>query len=264
MQEKSALARAMAIVTDLRARCDWDRVQTRATLRPYLVEEVLELDQALGQNDPAAIREEIGDMLLHLAWQLVLAEELGEFTADDAANDLVAKMQRRHPHLFDLGPRSGWEALKQAEGKSRGTLEGLPPTLPDLLMAFRLQERAASVGFDWPDCAGPLEKVREEVAEVEVELALRTPGHTASAAEQTRLADEIGDLLFAVVNLARKAGVAPGHALDRTNRRFRTRFAAVEALASARGIDLHSAGLAVLDPLWDEAKAQERAAGTAE
>lgn len=263
MQENSALARAMAMVSDLRARCDWDRVQTRATLRPYLVEEVLELDHALGEGHPDAIREEVADMLLHLAWQLVLAEELGEFTADQAADDLVAKMQRRHPHLFDLGPRTGWEALKQSERKSRGTLEGLPPTLPDLLMAFRLQERAASVGFDWPDWAGPLEKVREEVAEVAEELATRVPGHTPTAREKERLADELGDLLFAVVNLARKAGVAPGHALDRTNRRFRTRFAAVEALAVARGIDLHSAGLDVLDPLWDEAKAQERAAGAA-
>jgi len=263
MQEKSALARAMAMVSDLRARCAWDRVQTRTTLRPYLVEEVLELDQALGQGDATAIREEVADMLLHLAWQLVLAEELGEFTADDAANDLVAKMERRHPHLFDLGPGAGWEALKQAERPARGTLAGLPPTLPDLLMAFRLQERAASVGFDWDDWTGPLAKVREEIDEVEAELSTHPPGTAGARHNHERLTDELGDLLFAVVNLARKAGVAPGHALDRTNRRFRQRFATVEALAAERGVDLHSAGLDVLDPLWDEAKARERDNGSA-
>lgn len=260
MQEKSALARAMAMVADLRARCPWDRVQTRATLRPYLVEEVLELDQALGEGDPAAIREEVSDLLLHLAWQLVLADELGEFSPDDVAGDLEAKMRRRHPHLFDLGPGERWEALKRAERPRRGTLEGLPATLPDLLMAYRLQERAASVGFDWPDVAGPLAKVREEVAEVAEELG-EEAARRGGARE--RLADEIGDLLFAVVNLARKAGVQPGQALDRATRRFRDRFARVEALAEARGIALHHAGLEGLDQLWDEVKLEERSrAGT--
>jgi uncharacterized protein YabN with tetrapyrrole methylase and pyrophosphatase domain len=123
--------------------------------------------------------------------------------------------------------------------------------LPPLLKAYRLQERAASVGFDWPDVAGPLEKVREEVAEVERELG--------SGAPAERLADEIGDLLFAVVNLARKAGVQPGPALDRANRKFRDRFEAVEALCAERGIDLDAAGLEVLDGLWDEVKDTERA-----
>lgn len=262
MQEKSALARAMAMVSDLRQRCAWDRVQTRETLRPYLVEEVLELDHALGTGKPAAIREEVGDLLLHLAWQLVLAEELGEFTADEVAGDLEAKMKRRHPHLFDLGPKEEWERLKRTEGRERGTLEGLPPTLPDLLMAFRIQERAASVGFDWPDVAGPLAKVQEELEEVRAELAQAPvrPGTAGPAPD--RLTDEIGDLLFAVVNLARKAGVAPGHALDRTNQRFRQRFGTVERLATARGIDVQTAGLPVLDAIWEEAKAGERTTGS--
>lgn len=253
MQEKSALARAMAMVADLRNRCPWDKAQTRVTLRPYLVEEAMELDHALGTGDPRAIREEVSDLLLHLAWQLVLAEELGEFTPDDVAGDLEDKMRRRHPHLFDLGPRGGWERLKQAELPRRGTLAGLPPGLPDLLMAYRLQERAASVGFDWPDIRGPLEKVREELEEVARELA----GPAGPAATE-RLSDEIGDLLFAVVNLARKAGIQPGNALDRTNRRFRTRFEAIEALAAARGMDLHTAGLERLDALWEEVKESEK------
>jgi len=255
MQEKSALARAMAMVADLRNRCAWDRVQTRATLRPYLVEEVLELDHALGVGEPGAIREEVSDLLLHLAWQLVLAEELGEFSADEAADDLEAKMKRRHPHLFELGPRERWESLKRAEGRDGGTLDGLPPTLPALLMAFRLQERAASVGFDWPDTAGPLAKVREELAEVEAELEGAPDASTAGgAARRGRLEHEIGDLLFSVVNLARKAEMPPGQALDQANRRFRRRFEAVEELAESRGIAVHTAGLEVLDRLWEEVK----------
>ncbi len=172
--------------------------------------------------------------------------------ADDVADDLVAKMRRRHPQLFELGPAEGWERLKRRE-RERGTLEGLPPALPDLLMAFRLQERAASVGFDWPDAAGPLAKVREEVEEVAAELA--------GGAPREIVAEEIGDLLFAVVNLARKAGVQPGAALDRANQKFRDRFRAVEALAARRGIDVHAAGLEALDELWDEVKRAETGAG---
>ena len=144
MQDNSALGRALAMVRDLRVRCPWDRAQTRETLRPYLVEEVLELDQALAANDSAQIQDELGDFLLHLAWQLVLAEERGEFTPNDVADTLERKMKRRHPHLFDLGPLEPWEQLKRRE-RSRGTLGALPATLPDLLRAYRLQERAASV-----------------------------------------------------------------------------------------------------------------------
>lgn len=266
MQENSALGRAMEMVRDLRNRCPWDRVQTRETLRPYLVEEVLEVDQALGQNDPGRLRDELGDFLLHLAWQLVLAEELGEFTAEEVGDSLIAKMQRRHPHLFDLGPAEPWERLKGRE-RTRGTLDGLPPTLPPLLHAYRLQERAASVGFDWDGVEGPLQKVREELEEVVECLPTGRQGdretggayleHRAEPAASDALTGEIGDLLFAVVNLARKAGVAPGMALDRANRKFVDRFQGVERLAAERGIELHSAGLAKLDTLWDEVKRTE-------
>jgi MazG family protein len=253
MQENSALGRSMNMVRDLRIRCAWDRVQTRDSLRPYLVEEVHELDQALGSGDPAAIRSEVADLLLHLAWQLVLAEERKEFTAEDAALDLESKMKRRHPHLFDLGPREQWETMKARERRAAGSgrlgiLEGLPTTLPDLLMAQRLQERAAGVGFDWPDTTGPAAKVREELLEVEAEIQ-------NDPAAKERLDHEIGDLLFSVVNLARKAGIHPGPALSRANERFRQRFGAVERLAEERGTDMHAAGLDVLDGLWNEVKA---------
>src|SRR5690242_6726048 len=174
MQENSALGRALAMVRHLRRRCPWDRVQTRETLRPYLVEEVLELDHALGEGEPGPIRDEVGDLMLHLAWQLVLGEENNEFTADEVADRVVRKMHRRHPHLFDLGPKEPWETLKRRE-HGAGILAGLPPTLPTLQAAYRLQQKAASVGFDWPDADGPAAKVREELDEVlqEAESARR-------------------------------------------------------------------------------------------
>lgn len=239
------------MVRDLRRRCPWDRAQTRETLRPYLVEEVLELDHALGDGDPAAIRGEVSDLLLHLAFQLVIAEERQEFTPSDVADGLEHKMRRRHPHLFELGEAEPWERIKRRERQGK-TLGGIVPTLPPLLKAYRLQERAASVGFDWPDTSGPIEKVREELAEVERELELE--GGRGERAPCDGLSDEIGDLLFAVVNLARKAGVQPGPALDRANRKFRERFEAVEDLCAERGIDLDTAGLETLDALWDEVK----------
>jgi MazG family protein len=253
------------MVRDLRARCPWDRAQTRETLRPYLVEEVLELDHAIGHGDAVDIRGELGDVLLNLAFQLVIAEERGEFTADRVADELEAKMRRRHPHLFDLGTAEPWERIKRRERRGR-TLDGLVPTLQPLLRAYRLQERAAAVGFDWPDVRGPLAKMREELAEVEQELG-REPveatdvesvdPNTPRAAPSDRLIDEIGDLLFTVVNLSRKSGVEPGIALDRANRKFRERFEQVEALAEARGIDLAGAGIERLDALWDEVKTGE-------
>ncbi len=246
MQDNSALGRAMALVRDLRSRCPWDRAQTRATLRPYLVEEALELDQALAEGGPDAIREELADLLLNLAFQLVIGEELEQFDVDQVADLLEVKMKRRHPHLYDLGPARPWEHSKAQEGRG-GILAGLPRGLPPLLASDKLQTRAAAVGFDWPDTEGPAAKVREELIEVERELAADDPDHD-------RVQDEIGDLLFAVVNLARKAGVSPSQALEGANRKFRHRFESVESMAEERGVDLHAAGLAELDKLWDEVK----------
>jgi MazG family protein len=250
-QDDSALGKAIAMVADLRARCDWDRIQTRQTLRPYLLEEAHELAAALRTGDPARIREEVADLMLHLAWQLVLGTELGEFTPDEIAEALVTKMQRRHPHLFDLGERQNWEALKSRERTpGAGVLEGLPDTLPTLLMSYRLQERAAGVGFDWPTTAGPLAKVHEELAEVEAELS-------AAIVDQAKLEGEIGDLMFAVVNLARKAAVDPGRALEAANAKFKRRFEAIEGAATSRGLVIGKASLAELDEAWDAVKQTE-------
>jgi MazG family protein len=265
MQDKSALGRAMDMVRDLRRRCSWDRAQTRETLRPYLVEEVLELDHALAEGEVGQIQAELSDLLLHLAFQLVIAEELKDFTSEDVAATLEGKMRRRHPHLFDLGEAEPWERIKRREREGR-VLSGLVPTLPSLLMAYRLQERAASVGFDWPGVQGPVDKVREELSEVEEQLPV--PSRTGSSQADPNspgdppgedLVEEIGDLLFTVVNLARKAGVQPSAALDRANRKFRRRFEEIERLAAERGIEISSAGLEVLDGLWQEAKLRGRA-----
>jgi ATP diphosphatase len=246
----AALARALALVRDLRARCPWDHAQTRATLRPYLVEEALELDQALRHDDPAELRDELGDLLLHLAFQIVIGEERHELDAEGVTRALEEKMWRRHPHLFADSPtpdHAGWERMKRRErGAGSRTLGGLPGTLPPLLMAYRLQERAAGVGFDWPDARGPLEKVKEETVELE-----RATGN----GQRETIGDEVGDLLFAVVNLARKLEIDPRAALERANDKFTRRFAAVERLAAERGVEVGRASLEELDRLWDEVKA---------
>src|SRR5438034_112105 len=246
-----ALARALALVRDLRARCPWDRAQTRETLRPYLVEEALELDQALRHGEPAALRDELGDLLLHLAFQIVVGEEKREFDVETVTRALEEKMWRRHPKLFGdakTPDHEGWERMKQRErGAGSGTLRGLPLSLPPLLMAFRLQERAAGVGFDWPDAKGPMEKVKEEIAEVERE--------TGKGKRET-IKDEIGDLLFAVVNLARKLEIDPRAALEQANDKFTRRFEQVERLAGERGLELGRASLEELDELWEEMKGQ--------
>ena len=245
-----ALGRALALVRDLRARCPWDHAQTRDTLRPYLVEEALELDQALRRGEPAELRDELGDLLLHLAFQIVIGEERHELDAEAVTRALEEKMWRRHPHLFadsKTPDHEGWERVKKRErGAGSRTLRGLPDTLPPLLMAYRLQERAAGVGFDWPDAKGPLQKVKEELAELE--------GETGTG-KRERLEDEVGDLLFAIVNLARKLAIDPRAALERANDKFQRRFEAVEQLAEARGLELGRASLEELDRMWDEVKA---------
>lgn len=248
MQEPSALGRIVELVRDLRKRCSWDRAQTRATLRPYLVEEVLELDQALAADDPEAIKQEVGDVLLHVAFQIVLGEESGEFGAEDVTNAIVAKMKRRHPHLFDGGDApETWERQKLKERSSQtSVLDGLPPTLPAVLMAYRLQERAAGVGFDWPDRTGPRAKISEELAELDDEIE--------NGQDAVRVEAEVGDLLFSVINLARKLGCDPRAALETANRRFDLRFREVERLATQRKVDMGRASLEELDSLWEEAK----------
>jgi ATP diphosphatase len=264
--DSASLDDALAIMRDLRARDAWDRAQTHDSLRPYLNEEMHELDDAIRSGDDAAMRSELGDVLLQVLFHALIAEERGAFDAGSVAGSLVAKMKKRHPWLYaqtadgrrQTAEREPWEQMKS---HSRSTLaEGLPQGLPSLHRAHRLQERAAGVGFDWPDVRGPIDKVREELAEVEEVIGAHgaefdTHGVPSGDPRHARLEGELGDLLFSAVNLCRKAGVHPALALDRANAKFQARFEAVERLAAERGIDVRTAGLAVLDSMWDEIKA---------
>jgi MazG family protein len=256
MTDNSTLADALDLMRDLRRRCEWDAAQTHESLRPYLIEEAYELDDAIRAGISPLMREELGDVLLQVLFHSVIAEERGEFGANDVAHALITKMRARHPHLYGDGDREPWERMKSKKRESIG--EGLPASLPPLHRAHRLQDRAAGVGFDWPDVEGPAKKVEEELGEVREQLVGR-PALAAGAAptldpDHALLEAELGDLLFACVNLCRKAGVHASLALDRANSKFEKRFKKIEEVCRDRGIVLHEAGLEQLDALWDEVK----------
>ena len=259
--DRKSLDDALAIMRDLRARDAWDKAQTHDSLRPYLNEEAHELDDAIRAGDDAEMQSELGDVLLQVLFHAIIAEERGVFTIGDVAGSLVSKMEKRPPWLYGTAPaREPWEQMKS---KTRGSLaDGLPSGLPSLHRAHRLQERAAGVGFDWPDVRGPIDKVREELSEVEEVITehgaqFDTHGVPAHDPRHAALEGELGDLLFAVVNLCRKAGTHPALALDKANAKFQRRFERVEQLAAERGIDVKRAGLEVLDGLWDDVKGGE-------
>lgn len=251
MQEKAGLDEPLALMRDLRQRCDWDAAQTHESLRPYLIEEAYEVDDAIRAGNDPRLREELGDLLLQVLFHSVVAEERGAFDFGDVAEGFLRKMKSRHPHLYEGGERQSWEGMKARTRDS--IVDGLPADLPALHRAFRLQDRAAGVGFDWPDASGPADKVEEELTEVRAELASGTQA-AAYGVPDPNLEEELGDLLFSVVNLCRKLGVHPSLALDKANTKFATRFRGVEELGKARGIDVPTAGLEVLDGLWSEVK----------
>jgi MazG family protein len=233
MQGETGFGDILALVRDLRVRCDFDRALTLDTLRPYFREEIAEYEDALDDGDERKIMGELGDLLLHLAFQVLLAEERKAFTLDACARMLIDKMKARHPHLYADGPKPDWEKQKLKERK--GALGHISSGLPELERAYRYQERAAAVGFDWPDVEGPLAKLAEEVDEAHEEPV-----------------EEIGDVLFAAVNVARKAGIHPTIALRQATEKFVRRFTRVEELAGGRELSLEE-----LDKLWDDVKASE-------
>ncbi len=260
---RPTLEDALALMKDLRARCSWDAAQTHQSLRPYLMEEAHELDDAIRSENDENIREELGDVLLQVLFHSVVASERGAFDASDVANALISKMRERHPHLYGDGERVPWE--RQKARRRLSIVDGLPVDLPALHRAHRLQDRAAGVGFDWPDAEGPSEKVIEELAEVRAHLpalarraAARGEDEAVDAPQfdelHDKLEDELGDLLFSCVNLCRKVGVHASLALDRANRKFADRFTQVEKLADERGLAMDGMSLAELDSLWDEVK----------
>jgi MazG family protein len=260
MQDKTTLEDALALMRDLRKRCEWDAAQTHASLRPYLLEEAHELDDAIRTGADRQIREELADVLLQVLFHSVIAEERGAFDATDVAGALIAKMRGRHPHLYADGEREAWERMKAT--KRASIVDGLPVDLPALHRAHRLQDRAAGVGFDWPDVEGPSQKVDEELAEVREQLRERPitmgPGGVPVLDDRhVALEQELGDLLFACVNMCRKAGVHASLALDRANEKFARRFQAMEEMATARGENLAELGLERLDEMWEAAKKVE-------
>lgn len=259
MPTTHSLDDTLALMRDLRKRCEWDAAQTHESLRPYLIEEANELDDAIRTGKDNLVREELGDVLLQVLFHSVLAEERGAFSFSDVAEGLITKMKGRHPHLYGDSAKEPWERMKSKHRQS--IADGLPATLPALHRAHRLQDRAAGVGFDWPDANGPAEKVEEELAEVRAELHRSASAKTGTPPvldeQHYALEAELGDLLFAVVNLCRKGGVHASLALDKANAKFERRFQEIERLARERGIDIAHAGLEKLDELWDQAKRAE-------
>jgi tetrapyrrole methylase family protein/MazG family protein len=230
--------------------CPWDREQTHQSLTRYLIEESYEVVYAIKSKDMAMLKDELGDLLLQVVFHAALAERAGQFDFADVADSIRTKMINRHPHVFgDLDLKTSydvmdrWEGFKKEEGKKR-LLEGIPPMLPGLLRAMKLQEKAARVGFDWPEVQGALEKFKEEIDEVA----------KANSADEIR--EEIGDLLFALVNVARIKGVDPEEALQDCNDKFVRRFNYIEDKIKGQGKDFHDFNLAQLDIIWDEAKSR--------
>jgi tetrapyrrole methylase family protein/MazG family protein len=249
------LVEMLEVIEALRAPdgCPWDREQTQRTLRPYLLEETYELLEAIESGDDDEISEELGDVLLQVFMHHAIAQEEGRFTIADVAHHATAKMINRHPHVFgDVEARSAeqvlanWEGLKSKESRKRGrvsALEGAPKTLPALAWALSLQKRAARVGFDWPEDEGVLDKVAEEARELAAETT------------RERQEEELGDLLFALVNLARRMKVNPEDALRSSSGRFYRRFEAMEQAARDAGRDVRDMSAEELDGLWNRAKA---------
>ena len=247
------LDKAVELVAFLRKYCDWDARQTPKSLAKHLIEESHEVVDAITAGDDDALAEELGDLLLNLAFQLAIAEEGEAFERRVVWHGLEQKMKRRHPHLFGIGPEESWESLKAREKAPESVLDGLAKSLPPLHRAFLVQRRASRVGFDWGEAAGALAKVREEIDEVTPLLDGGHPSQDADAA----LEEEVGDLLFSVVNLARLAGLDPSRALALANTKFEGRFRAVETLAREREMPMPGTALEALDELWDEVKASE-------
>lgn len=255
----------MTRLRDPQTGCPWDREQTLESLKPCVLEETYELLAAMDKpEDTSNHIEELGDVLLQVMFQCVMAEQEGRFSFDDVANAISDKLVRRHPHVFgDVDAKDSatvlrnWEQIKQQEHKKEArhsALDGVPAVLPGLLKAQRTQEKAARVGFDWPDAAGPLDKIEEELAELKEEIATRK---SEAPADSDRVKEELGDLLFATANLARHLKVDGESALEGTTARFSRRFRAVEAAAKAAGRSLKDMSLDEMDALWEQAKSEK-------
>ena len=254
------IGRLLAIMARLRDRergCPWDREQNFATIAPYTIEEAYEVADAIERRDMAALKDELGDLLFQVVFHARMAEEAGHFTFDDVAQAIADKMERRHPHVFGdteiasvAAQNEVWEAHKAAERRERdaagSVLDGVALALPALLRAAKISRRAARIGFDWPDADAVIDKIDEELEELEDAI---------EDGERGVLEEEMGDLLFAAANLARKLDIEPETAVRRATAKFERRFRRVEALAQERGI---GPDIEVLEALWQEVKAEEK------
>lgn len=255
-EQLEALGRIIDTLNILRVKCPWDAKQTNESLRPNTIEEVYELVQALMDDDQKNIKKELGDVLLHILFYAKIGDEKDQFDIADVADALNDKLIFRHPHVFGETKVDGadqviqnWEQLKLKEKDgNRSVLAGVPAALPALIKAFRIQEKAANVGFDWEHPDQVWDKVKEETAET---------GEAIASGRKEDIEAEFGDLIFSVVNAARLYGVNPENALERTNRKFISRFNYVEAKAREAGKQLKNMTLGEMDALWNEAKSAE-------
>lgn len=265
--EGSGLERLLAVMAALRdpdGGCPWDLEQDFASIAPYTIEEAYEVADAIDRGDLAGLKEELGDLLLQVAFHSRMAQEQGLFDFGDVAAAIADKMVRRHPHVFAGAPGDGspgqWDEIKRREREAAGdrdtsALAGIARGLPEWQRALKLQKRAARAGFDWPGPAPVFDKLDEEVAEVRAEFDAPDAG---SPAARVRLEEELGDLLFVACNLARHAGVDPGNALRRANLKFERRFRAMEACAAAEGVPLEARTLPEQEALWQRVKRNEK------
>lgn len=264
------MERLLQIMAALRSPggCPWDREQTPVTLKPQLLEECYEVLEAIDESHPAHLKEELGDLLLHIIFQAQIATEQNQFTFAEVAEALADKLVRRHPHVFagekvadSASTITLWNQLKKKEKPEReSALDGVPRALPALLRAEALQKKARNVGFDWPDPHGALLKVREELTEVTDELEQALKAHPAGAtfSPSEEAAEELGDLLFAVVNLTRQLKLHAEELLTGANEKFFRRFRAVEKLLASQGKALTDSSLAEMEAAWEQVKVQER------
>ena len=255
-EAEMATTRLLDVMDKLRVECPWDREQTFDTLRNNTIEETYELADAITDKNMEGIKEELGDLLLHVVFYSKLGHEAGAFNYTDVANGVCDKLIYRHPHVYgDIHAdtpeevKQNWEALKLRKKKRKsGTLGGVPVSLPAMVKAFRIGEKAAATGFDWEHKEDVWAKVKEELAEVDVEL---------EAKDHERLTNEMGDLFFALINACRLYGIDPEGALERTNKKFIRRFEYIESRAEERGVTLHDMTLDEMDTLWNEYKTLE-------
>ena len=255
-EKLAAFGRLLDVMDTLREKCPWDRKQTYESLRPNTIEETFELCDALIKHDTKEICKELGDVLLHVVFYAKIGSEQGDFDIADICNKLCDKLIFRHPHVYGEAQAQSagevsllWEQVKQKEKDGNKTvLSGVPQSLPSLIKAYRIQDKARNVGFDWQKREDVWDKVHEEIDELRVELEKDDLEHST---------DEFGDLLFSLINASRLYGINPDNALERTNRKFISRFTYVEERAKEQGRDIKDLTLAEMDALWNEAKQGE-------